>query len=232
MSRFERQGSLVPLENMADLHVSVLGVGAVGRQVAIQLAGIGVQNICIVDPDTVELSNVTTQAYLRSEVGMPKVEAMASLLRAIEPSISVSAEFRGATRADCGKKGGVVFCCVDSIELRRRFFGFSKIAPAALWLDGRMLAETLQVFAAHPGNEHSAKLYEQTLFSHEEAEEGRCTARVTLYVANITAGLMVHQFARFLRGETVTSDMMLQLAADFMSVNSLSHHMQEQTCTG
>ena len=36
--RFERQSQIVPRERLADLRVTVIGVGAIGRQVAVQLA--------------------------------------------------------------------------------------------------------------------------------------------------------------------------------------------------
>jgi sulfur carrier protein ThiS adenylyltransferase len=39
----------------------VIGVGAVGRQVALQLAATGVPKLQIIDHDTVEFTNVTSQ---------------------------------------------------------------------------------------------------------------------------------------------------------------------------
>jgi len=54
----------VPSERLAQLLVTVIGVGAIGRQVALQLAAIGVRQLQLVDFDRVDNTNITTQGYL------------------------------------------------------------------------------------------------------------------------------------------------------------------------
>ena len=61
--RFLRQQDLVPRDRLADIKATVIGVGAIGRQAALQLAAIGVPRIQLVDFDVVDLTNVTTQGY-------------------------------------------------------------------------------------------------------------------------------------------------------------------------
>ena len=60
--------------------------------------------------------------------------------------------------------------------------------------------------------------YPTTLFAQSEAQPGRCTARSTIYAASIAAGLMVHQFTRWLRGMPVDRDTSLNLLAGEWSV--------------
>ncbi len=67
--RFIRQADLVPCAPLWQLTVTVIGVGAVGRQVAVQLAAIGARRLQLVDFDAVEWTNVTTQGYRAAEVG-------------------------------------------------------------------------------------------------------------------------------------------------------------------
>jgi sulfur carrier protein ThiS adenylyltransferase len=55
--------------------------------------------------------------------------------------------------------------------------------------------------------------YPRTLFTAEEAHVGSCTARSTIYTASIAAGLMVHQFAKWMRGVPVDADLTLNLLA-------------------
>jgi len=43
--RFSRQTDLVPRTKLADLTATVIGVGAIGHQVAIQLAALGVPRL-------------------------------------------------------------------------------------------------------------------------------------------------------------------------------------------
>jgi tRNA A37 threonylcarbamoyladenosine dehydratase len=114
--RFQRQESLVPRDRLAVLGVSIIGVGAIGRQVALQLAALGVTKLQLVDFDHVELSNVTTQGYLHEDIDRSKVDATAGAVWRMDPQIHVD------TIADRYRPqmevGDALFCCVDSIEAR------------------------------------------------------------------------------------------------------------------
>ena len=67
--RFTRQRDLVPIDRLADVATTVIGVGAIGRQVALQLAAIGAPRIQLVDFDAVDVTNVTTQGYTAERCG-------------------------------------------------------------------------------------------------------------------------------------------------------------------
>lgn len=87
--RFVRQQELVPSERFSQLLVTVIGVGAIGRQVALQLAAMGVRRLQLVDFDRVDDTNVTTQGYLLEDVGQPKVSATARRVAPLDPVIEV-----------------------------------------------------------------------------------------------------------------------------------------------
>ena len=206
--RYARQQDLVPRERLASVKATVIGVGAIGRQVALQLAAIGAQQLQLVDFDVVEATNVTTQGYLASDVGQPKVSATAAAIRQINPAIDVGAILdRYRPRLQIGD---AVFCCVDSITARSAIWR-SAGPRCRFWADGRMLGEVIGVLAVadETGREH----YLTTLFNQSEAQPGRCTARSTIYAASIAAGLMVHQFTRWLRRLPIDRDTSLNLLA-------------------
>lgn len=79
-----------------------------------------------------------------------------------------------------------------------------------------MLGETIRVLtvADDIGRGH----YPTTFFLASESASGRCTAHSTIYTANIAAGLMVHQFVRWLRRQPVDADVSLSLLASEMTV--------------
>ncbi len=209
--RFVRQRELVPADRLTELTATVIGVGAIGRQVALQLAAIGVQKVQLVDFDRVDETNITTQGYLANDVGVLKVHATADAIACLDPAIEVSPI--GGRFSPKTEDGAVVFCCVDSIETRAAIWR-SVGRRTTFWADGRMLGEVIRVLVA--ANEPSRRHYPTTLFGASEAEPGRCTARSTIYTANI-AGLMVHQFARWLRGQQVDADTTFNLlAAEFV----------------
>ena len=71
--------------------MTVIGVGAIGRQVALQLAAIGVRRLQLVDFDRVEQTNITTQGYLADDIGQPKVAATAEAIARLDPDVEVDA---------------------------------------------------------------------------------------------------------------------------------------------
>ncbi len=212
-NRFQRQEDLVPRDHLADVKATVIGVGAIGRQAAIQLAAIGVPRLQLVDFDVVDVTNVTTQGYCAADVGMTKVLATLAAIRHLDSAIQVEAiEDRYRPRMQIGD---VVFCAVDSIKARAAIWR-SAGGRCRFWADGRMLGEVIRVLAVaeNVGRDH----YPTTLFRQSEAVTGRCTARSTIYAASIAAGLMVHQFTRWLRRIPVDRDTTLNLLAGEWSV--------------
>ena len=212
-NRFMRQADLVPQERLREMLVTVIGVGAIGRQVALQLAAVGATRLQLIDFDHVEATNITTQGYFVDDLGQTKVEATRTALQRIDPTAEVTPVY-DRYRPDMSV-GTAVFCCVDSISARAAIWR-SAHCDCQFWCDGRMLGEVMRVLTAadHASRAH----YPTTLFGQADAEPGRCTAWSTIYTANIAAGLMLHQFARWLRDQPVDRDVSLNLLASEFSV--------------
>jgi molybdopterin-synthase adenylyltransferase len=211
--RFTRQHDLVPAERLAGLTVTVIGVGSIGRQVARTLAAIGARRIQLVDFDHVEDSNRTTQGYLVEDVGALKVMATCREISRIDPSVVVEmVEDRFRPKMDVGQ---AVFCCVDSIDARAAIWR-SVQRRVQFWADGRMMADTIRVLAA--ADEASRRHYPTTLFPESEAHPGTCTARNTFDTAQIAAGLMIHQFRRWLRRMPVDADTTFNVLASELTI--------------
>jgi len=206
--RFIRQRELVPADRLANISVTVIGVGAIGRQVALQLAAVGAPRIQLVDFDTVDETNLTTQGYLADDVGQPKVLATAAAIRRLDGSIQVdTVQDRYRAKLEIG---AATFCCVDSISARAAIWR-SAAHRSRFWADGRMLGEVIRVLTAADTNGFTR--YADTLFPQVDAQRGSCTSRSTIYAASIAAGLMVHQCTRWLRGIPVDLDTTLNLLA-------------------
>jgi Dinucleotide-utilizing enzymes involved in molybdopterin and thiamine biosynthesis family 2 len=206
--RFERQRDLVPMERLNDFTVTMIGCGAIGRQVAIQLAALGAREIQLVDFDRVELTNVTSQGYFATDVGRLKVDATAELLHRIDSTIQIETipdRYRPTL-----KTGEVIFTCVDSISSRAAIWKSIREA-CTFWCDGRMLGEVMRVLTAV--DESSRNHYASTLFPQSEAQVGACASRSTIYTAALAAALMIHQFTRWLRGLPTEQDLTLNLLA-------------------
>ena len=206
--RFVRQSGLVPMNRLRDATATVIGVGAIGRQVALQLGAIGVPSIQLIDFDTVTATNVTTQGYRSEDIGRSKVLATADAIRALDQSLQVvTIEDRYRSKIGIGT---AIFCCVDSISARAAIWRSASIR-SQFWADGRMLGEVLRVLVASDAVGYAR--YPESLFTPSEAQRGSCTSRSTIYAATIAAGVMIHQFTRWLRNIPVDFDTTLNLLA-------------------
>jgi len=206
--RFVRQSELVPMEKLKPLTVTVIGLGAIGRQVVLQLAALGVQRLQLIDFDNVEPTNITTQGYLAADLEQPKVEATACAVQAIDDSLEVEQvidRFRPGLVT-----GEVIFVCVDSISSRTAIWRTLR-HQCAFWCDGRMRGEVLRILTAVDSK--SRDHYDTTLFAQAEAQTGACTSRSTIYTASIAAGLMLHQFTRWMRSICTERDLTFNLLA-------------------
>jgi molybdopterin/thiamine biosynthesis adenylyltransferase len=206
--RFTRQRELVPAQRLSAMRTTVIGVGAIGRQVALQMAAMGAPQIQLIDFDNIDPTNVTTQGYHADEVGQPKVLATAVAIRRVDPSTVVQTiEDRYRAKHSIGN---VLFCCVDSISARSAIWRSAR-NRCHFWADGRMLGEVIRVLSA--ADAAAFDRYTETLFPQAEAQQGSCTSHSTIYAASIAAGLMVHQFTRWLRSIPVDFDTSVNLLA-------------------
>jgi sulfur carrier protein ThiS adenylyltransferase len=211
--RYSRQRDIVPPERIADCKATVIGVGAIGRQVALQLSAMGIPWLQMIDHDKVEWSNLASQGYLEGDMGKLKVNATLELCWRINASTQIHAvpeRFRRSMEI-----GNIVFCCVDRIDVRRLVWEAVK-DRVNLFCDGRMSAEVLRVLTAC--DSESRKHYPTTLFNSDEAFVGPCTAKTTIYCANIAAGFMLAQFTKYLRLLPVDPDIQVNLLASEINV--------------
>ena len=213
MMRYSRQQDIVPSERLAGCKATVIGVGAIGRQVALQLTAMGTPWLQLVDFDVVEIHNLASQGFLEKDLGQQKVKATADLCRQVNTEIEIQAidhRFRRSMEV-----GNTVFCCVDSIDTRRLIWGGVK-KLTRFFVDGRMSAEVIRVLTACDAP--SRAFYPTTLFNPEEAYSGACTAKTTIYTANIAAGLMIAQFTKYLRRLPVDCDLQFNLLSAELTV--------------
>jgi len=214
--RYSRQEDIVPRQRVLDCKATVIGVGAIGRQVAIQLTAIGVPHIQLIDFDSVDLTNLTTQGYMYKDLNQPKVDATAEFCRQINYDLQVEVvldKFKRSTPV-----GNCVFVCVDSIVARKHIWN-ALIDKTNFYIDGRMSAEAVRIITACDGS--GRNYYPTTLFASEEAHAGPCTAKSTIYCANIVAGFMLAQFTKYLRFMPIDHDIQINLLASEINVGDV-----------
>jgi molybdopterin/thiamine biosynthesis adenylyltransferase len=117
----------------------VIGVGALGNEVAKNLALAGVGRLILCDPDVISVSNLSRTVLLGAgDVGRAKVTVAAGALRRLAPGVAVEPRVADLARGvGLGElaDAGVVLGCVDSIRARMRLLGRCALVGAPL-IDG------------------------------------------------------------------------------------------------
>jgi len=211
--RFSRQADIVPRDRILDCTATIIGVGAIGRQVALQLTAIGVPHLQLIDFDHVETSNLATQGFMQKDLKRPKVDVTAEFTREMNNDLVVEVILERFKRST--PVGNCVFVCVDSIEIRKLIWDSVK-DKVSFYCDGRMSAEVLRIITAC--DEKGREYYPQTLFTAQQAHTGPCTAKTTIYCANIATGFMLAQFTKYLRLLPVDPDIQVNLLASEINV--------------
>ena len=193
--RHLRNASLIDQQQINRHPVAIIGVGAIGSHLAEMLAKLGVLHFTLVDFDEVDTVNLGVQGFYEREVGMPKVEALSGRLMGICGEIDVRA-FAEEYRPEQVPAKSVVFACVDSMKVRRRIFRHFCERDWAVYFDGRMAAESLQVFCVERKPEQMSA-YRASLFPSHEAYQESCTARATIYCASMAAAILCTQYKRW-----------------------------------
>ena len=203
--RNDRQAAQFPSEQFQNLTITVIGTGAIGRQVGLQLAAIGVPSVTLFDHDRVETQNLGNQGWSTGDVGRFKVKVMERDMRAKCQDMVITTHARRFNPAE-DQLGNVVFICVDSIVTRSDIWESAKLPERSLYVDGRMHAETFQIVTVADGSEEDCAYYRRTLFTADEAFHGSCTSRSTIFTSNIVSGFMVGQMSLWLRGLPLKRD--------------------------
>lgn len=117
---FARNGGVFTKQQLLSiktLRVGVVGVGALGGAVAVMLARLGISYIKMIDPDRFEYNNINRQfgAYVDT-VGIPKVQAVASELRRINPQIEVDKWIGKLTARNASRFLSGIDVVVDAID--------------------------------------------------------------------------------------------------------------------
>jgi molybdopterin-synthase adenylyltransferase len=99
-------------------HCSIIGCGAIGSKLAVELAKIGVPKITLYDDDIVENHNLSNQAFSISHLGQNKAVATSMLIKAV-CDVEIEINQSRVTEDNVSELRGFVFLCVDSMPTRR-----------------------------------------------------------------------------------------------------------------
>jgi molybdopterin/thiamine biosynthesis adenylyltransferase len=172
------------------------GAGGIGSWLAFLLARTGFYPL-VYDFDTVEVHNLGGQLFNKKHIGMPKVEAVKELvLEFSDMDIMVFDE----KYDEESMTSSYMFSAFDNMEARKIMFKRWREDnvdnPNAIFIDGRLLMEQMQIFCVTP---QTANEYEMDhLFNDSEVQTENCTLKQTSHSASMIASLMIGFFTNHL----------------------------------
>ncbi|WP_374588002.1 HesA/MoeB/ThiF family protein [Ideonella dechloratans] len=129
-------------------HALVIGAGGLGSPVVLYLGSAGVGRITLVDPDTVDLTNLQRQiAHSQDRIGQPKVASAAAAIHALNPGAQLDTLVQRADAALLDRwvpQADVVLDCSDNFATRQLVnaacvrHGRPLVSGAAIGFDGQV----------------------------------------------------------------------------------------------
>ncbi|MGF6375051.1 hypothetical protein M2140_000085 [Clostridiales Family XIII bacterium PM5-7] len=148
--------------------IHIIGCGAVGSSTAELLVRIGLTKFTLYDFDTVEPHNISNQMFRQKDIGRKKTEALAGIMREINPDVDI----QFVERYENQMLNGYVFMAVDKISVRKTICqtNFNNVNIKAVF-DNRIRLTDAQAYGArwHDYKEKD-NLLKSMNFTDEEAD--------------------------------------------------------------
>lgn len=176
-------------------YVVIGGAGGIGSWLALLITRAGWTPV-VYDFDLIEEHNIGGQLYGQKHVTTLKVEALKSVVQ----------DFTGVTPMGINEKvtketpsHSFMFSAFDNMQARKDMFESWKAGMEdeeykknAIFIDGRLTMEQLQIFCVTP--ENMEKYEKEHLFDDSEVEDAPCTLKQTSHSAAMIGSHMVAFF--------------------------------------
>lgn len=182
--------------------VSVFGAGGIGSWLTLFLirAGFGVK---IFDFDRVEKRNLGGQFFTVENIGQLKVNALADNIGKFSTRNPIDCRpLRIVSTLSMPYFPPCTFVAFDNMEARKAVFHRWKNdidSKSAIFIDGRLEAEFLQIFCVRGDNPEQIEKYEESLSVAEDPSNSAhmCSIKQTSHVAAMIGSFMTSFFTNF-----------------------------------
>ena len=172
--------------------VTIGGLGSIGSWLCFMMSRL-VDKIYVYDFDKVEEVNMAGQIYGSRDLNKIKTEACSDMVSNYSPGTTI------IQRSKFEKESPVTPICFagfDSMQARKDMFeSWKKLENRELFVDGRLTAEQLWVYAVVKGKESE---YEKYLFSDDEVEDLPCSFKSTTHISSMIASIMTVMFTNYI----------------------------------
>lgn len=204
-------------ENIGDKKIAIVGCGAIGSYLAIELAALGMGNqLALYDFDNVETHNIPNQYFGVEDVGKSKTEAIAE---AITRKVGHNYENMSVYNAkipkydeDCDdqaldvsiqhlKTSNIIFSCVDSMEARKMLFEdyFLNNSMAEVFFEVRIGTNNYEINKILKSDQKAIDIWADNWYSDDEvdmSEADACGSTPTIGSVVLSAVSSVSQWIK------------------------------------
>ena len=178
------------IADLKNVEFHIVGCGAIGSSVAMQLVRLGADNFYLYDFDKVEIPNIGVSQYNEQDVGLPKVGALINHMKRVNVMIKVEGII-DRFRTYEGSKEGILILGLDSMKARRDIVKMLVKCPykPKIVIDGRMGAEHYQQYIY---NNITMSQYDKNWYSDDESDPEPCTRKATSYCSNMSGSFIAN----------------------------------------
>jgi len=178
------------IADLKDVEFHIVGCGAIGSSVAMQLVRLGADNFYLYDFDKVEIPNIGVSQYNEQDVGLPKVGALINHMKRVNVMIKVEGQVN-KFESYGGTKDGILILGLDSMKARRDIVKSLVECPYKpnIVIDGRMGAEHYQQYIY---NNITMSQYDKNWYSDDDSDPEPCTRKATSYCSNMSGSFIAN----------------------------------------
>ena len=190
--------------------IVLVGAGGIGSWTALNLSRIG-HDLELIDGDSVDETNVHGgQMFRTKDIGKKKVSAVLEICREFGCINDISAI--DSMFEEDWDTNPITITGLDNMKARKLVFdrwveqhGDNK---DALFIDGRLLAENMEVLAVQGGNEDQIANYKsEYMFTDDEVDELDCTTKQSTFSAMGISSLITATLCNFLTNRKLDFEM-------------------------
>lgn len=178
--------------------VTLIGAGSVGSFAALALAKMGVDDITVYDADVVASHNAPMSLYRQHDLGRPKVDALAELIRDLTGVVlrTKPAMYAGERLPSCS-----VVACVDTMKARSLIWKQVKANPAVdVLIETRTGGAYVEVLSIDPHDREEGAWYEALLYDDAQASRQMCGRHGVSFSSLRAASIVSANLARYWMG--------------------------------
>ena len=202
-----RFSSAIWYDAIKQSNIVIAGIGGIGSWISVLIARMHPLSLIIYDPDIVEMVNMSGQLHSHTFCGEYKTASCVNLNQIIGSyyrTIAYNRAYDSLSRTE-----DIMICGFDNMTARKIFFNKwlervtrSNYPEKCLYIDGRLSAESYQIFAIQGTDARAIQEYqEKWLFDDNEADETICSYKQTSYMAAMIASNMVNIYVNHMANQ-------------------------------